>query len=284
MKANNKANQDEAAKAINEDDDDEALWMDQYSNSHHQLGDGGTFYFVKLPHKDGGENNVGNPLAKDFLDKLKDGILATASASGMAGRVLVSAKSVSYWKSSRDRIGTQLVVDDGGGRNVILPMIVPAGTLTRRAVERTWLTASNAKEDRIGSELKTLVEEPPGHAIVGADVDSQELWIAAVLGDAHFSQEHGSTPLGWMTLQGNKADGTDMHSATAKTVGVSRDNAKVLNYGRIYGAGLKFAKQLLQGSVQQSCLSSQFAFQCCNLPQLLKSVPFHLNLHFNLQF
>ena len=49
-----------------------------------------------------------------------------------------------------------------------------------------------------------------------------------------------------MTLQGSKSQGTDMHSVTAKTVGVSRDNAKVLNYGRIYGAGLKFAKQLLQ--------------------------------------
>ena len=45
------------------------------------------------------------------------------------------------------------------------------------------------------------MEAPPDHAIVGADVDSQELWIAAVLGDAHFSKEHGSTPLGWMTLQ-----------------------------------------------------------------------------------
>ena len=44
--------------------------------------------------------------------------------------------------------------DGGGGRNVILPMLVAAGTLTRRAVERTWLTASNAKQDRIGSELK----------------------------------------------------------------------------------------------------------------------------------
>ena len=46
-----------------------------------------------------------------------------------------------------------MVVDEGG-RNVILPMMVTAGTLTRRAVERTWLTASNAKADRIGSELK----------------------------------------------------------------------------------------------------------------------------------
>lgn len=36
-----------------------------------------------------------------------------------------------------------------------------------------------------------------------------------------------------------------MHSVTAKTVGVSRDNAKILNYGRIYGAGVSFAKDLL---------------------------------------
>ena len=26
--------------------------------------------FVKLPHKDGKDNNVGNPLSKDFLDKV----------------------------------------------------------------------------------------------------------------------------------------------------------------------------------------------------------------------
>ena len=43
-------------------------------------------------------------------------------------------------------------------------------------------------------------------------VESQELWIAAVIGDAHFTGHHGSTALGWMTLQGNKAQGTDMHS------------------------------------------------------------------------
>ena len=42
-----------------------------------------------------------------------------------------------------------------------------------------------------------------------------------------------------------------------------------------------------QGSVQQSRLSSQFAFQCRNLPQLSntqKYVQFHLNLHFKLKF
>ncbi len=177
---------------------------------------------------------------------MKGGVLFSHSGV-LANKVLQAGNAVSYWRSNRDRIMGQMVVSSADGRHrLILPQMVTAGTLTRRAVERTWLTASNAKKDRIGSELKTLVEAPPGHCLVGADVDSQELWIASVLGDAHFASEHGCTPLGWMTLQGNKTDATDLHSVTAKTVGVSRDHAKVLNYGRIYGAGLSFAKLLLQ--------------------------------------
>lgn len=80
---------------------------------------------------------------------------------------------------------------------------------------------------------------------MGADVDSQELWIAAVLGDAHFAGMHGCTAFGWMTLQGRKSRGTDLHSKTAATVGISREHAKIFNYGRIYGAGQPFAERLL---------------------------------------
>ena len=53
-----------------------------------------------------------------------------------------------------------------------------------------------------------------GYHIVGADVDSEELWLASVLGDAR-TGGHGSTPLGWMCLQGDKANATDLHSKTA---------------------------------------------------------------------
>lgn len=49
-----------------------------------------------------------------------------------------------------------------------------------------------------------------------------------------------------MTLQGNKSDGTDVHSSTAKTIGIGRDHAKVLNYGRFYGAGKPFIELLLR--------------------------------------
>jgi len=155
----------------------------------------------------------------------------------------------SYWISARDRVKNQFVVWDTSKKQqqqgIVLPCIQTMGTVTRRAVEATWLTASNAKATRIGSELKAMVKAPPGYSIVGADVDSEELWIASVIGDAQFG-EHGATALGWMTLQGTKADGTDLHSKTASILGLERDLAKVFNYGRIYGAGIKFASRLMQ--------------------------------------
>ena len=49
--------------------------------------------------------------------------------------------------------------------------------------------------DRVGSELKAMVQCPPGYHFVGADVDSQELWIAAIFGDAHFA---GKSLLVWL--------------------------------------------------------------------------------------
>ena len=103
---------------------------------------------------------------------------------------------MSYWRSSRDRIQDQVKVDfepdrlpatvsSSDGYGAILPSMAVAGTITRRAVERTWLTASNAKPDRIGSELKCYIRAPPGYHIVGADVDSQELWLAIQTSNAN---------------------------------------------------------------------------------------------------
>lgn len=58
-------------------------------------------------------------------------------------------------------------------------------------MSREGLTSLFLQPDRVGSELKAMVQAPPGYVLVGADVDSQELWIAAVLGDAHFAGMHG---------------------------------------------------------------------------------------------
>ncbi|KAJ3595799.1 hypothetical protein NHX12_002213 [Muraenolepis orangiensis] len=219
-------------------------------------------WFFKLPHKDGNDNNVGSPFSKDFLSKMEDGTLRAGRGGTNATRALEINKMISFWRNAHKRISSQKVIwlrkgelprtvsrhkdfDEEGQYGAILPQVVTAGTVTRRAVEPTWLTASNAQRGRVGSELKAMVQVPPGYHLVGADVDSQELWIAAVLGEAHFAGIHGCTAFGWMTLQGKKSQGTDLHSRTADTVGISREHAKVFNYGRIYGAGQPFAERLL---------------------------------------
>ncbi|KAH8274063.1 hypothetical protein KR044_009459 [Drosophila immigrans] len=218
-------------------------------------------FFLKLPHKNGPSFRVGNPLSKDFLNKFSEHALSSGDATCQAAaRVIEIARMMSYWRNNRDRILNQMVVwlqpeelpttlaahAQSTVYGAICPQVVVAGTLTRRAMESTWMTASNSRANRIGSELRAMVQAPPGYKLVGADVDSQELWIASVLGDAYAHGQHGATPLGWMTLSGSKSNGSDMHSTTAKVVGISRDHAKVINYARIYGAGQQFAETLLQ--------------------------------------
>ncbi|KAK6503053.1 DNA-directed DNA polymerase gamma mip1 [Arthrobotrys musiformis] len=236
--------------------------------------------YYKLPHNGGKDARCVNPLAKSYQRYFEDGVLT--SEFPQAKEALDMNAACSYWISARERIKSQFVVwenkdlgremgfdspeaprtslvahavnlsaDPASEQNndkdlgLILPQIVTMGTITRRAIENTWLTASNAKKNRVGSELKAMIQAPPGYCFVGADVDSEELWIASLIGDAEFKM-HGGNAIGFMTLEGSKAAGTDMHSRTASVLGISRNNAKVFNYGRIYGAGLKFAASLLR--------------------------------------
>ncbi|KAK7056846.1 DNA-directed DNA polymerase gamma mip1 [Paramarasmius palmivorus] len=247
------------------------------------LRDGYVFY--KLPHKDGDKANVGSPLTKGFLRFAVDGVMTSSAGDELKELVDIGVKcsywisardrilnqkvewatiAKSYdWdmgfpkdiQTSPSAPGEHTTDQANSDPNIaepttekkwgiILPQVITMGTVTRRAIERTWLTASNAKKNRVGSELKAMVRAPPGYAIVGADVDSEELWISSCMGDAQFGM-HGATAIGWMTLEGTKSAGTDLHSKTASILGISRDQAKVFNYSRIYGAGMRHAVLLL---------------------------------------
>jgi len=204
--------------------------------------------FQRIPHPGGRDENVGSLLTKNFLKFFESGEMSTDHP--LIKKVLDINAKFSFWIGYRERVREQFVLkldskDSDTGTAVILPAVQPMGTVTRRAVEKTWMTASNAKEKLVGSELKAQVRAPPGWKFVGADVDSQELWIGSLMGDAQFGRA-GSTAIGWMTLQGSKSDGSDLHSRTASILGMTRDHAKIFNYGRIYGAGVKYAAQLLQ--------------------------------------
>lgn len=236
--------------------------------------------YFKIPHKDGPTARCANPLAKGYLQYFEKGKLT--SEYPYAKEALEMNASCSYWISARDRIMSQMVVynndssptkglksrSSGGKVGFIIPQLIPMGTITRRAVENTWLTASNAKANRVGSELKSMIRAPEGYCFVGADVDSQELWIASLIGDATFKL-HGGNAVGFMTLEGTKAAGTDLHSRTANILGISRNDAKVFNYGRIYGAGLKFAATLLR-QFNPSLSDSQTSETANNLYQTTK--------------
>ena len=144
--------------------------------------------FRRLTHHNGIDFNVGSPLAKDFLQYFESGVLKTSF--GSASDVIKHSKMVTYWHNNKDRVESQLVghlenknLPDTMVKHpecspelrlgAILPRLTAMGTVTRRAVEATWMTASNAKPDRIGSELKAMIQAPPGFNFVGADVDSQ---------------------------------------------------------------------------------------------------------------
>ncbi|KAJ3077457.1 DNA-directed DNA polymerase gamma mip1 [Quaeritorhiza haematococci] len=213
-------------------------------------------FYYRIPHAKGDKSNCGNPLGKTYIPFFEDGTLAAQFVK--ARDILVKTAECSYWIQSRQRILNQLVVMESQGMadfggieapegkevGVILPQSVVMGTVTRRAVEATWMTAANAKKNAIGSELKAKIQAPVGWTFVGADVDSQELWIASLLADSQL-RIHGGTPIGFMTLQGSKVKGTDLHAKTGSILGITRDQAKQFNYARIYGAGPKFAKQTL---------------------------------------
>ena len=82
---------------------------------------------------------------------------------------------------------------------ILIIFFTSFGSGSYKYLER-YLRLCLFQEDRVGSELKAMVRAPPGYCLVGADVDSQELWIAAILGDAHFAGIHGQ----FLQLQATK--------------------------------------------------------------------------------
>lgn len=187
-----------------------------------------------LPHPEKQGKKVTSLFVKGMETAVEQGVL---DAPGGLKDLLQSLMSTINWKSLRDRVKA-MKVENLEGFPVCLPRMNVTGTVTRRCADNMWQIASNPKPKRIGTELKSLVEAPDGYTFVGADVSSQELWIAASLGDAQLGY-CGSTALGLMTLIGVKADKTDPHSVVAAKVGISRDLAKNILYGLVYGLGLK---------------------------------------------
>ena len=77
-----------------------------------------------------------------------------------------------------------------------------------------------------------VVAAPPGRALVGCDLDNVELRVLAAY-----------APGG--KLAESFAGGADLHARTAERFGITRELAKTLNFGCLYGAGAPRVGQIL---------------------------------------
>ncbi|WP_413259858.1 DNA polymerase [Floridanema fluviatile] len=190
--------------------------------------------FGCLPHPEKRGQKVTDIFAKGFIHAVEEDVL---TAPGGLQELLRSVMSTINWVSLRKRVAA-IHTEQVEGYPVVLPQLVVTGTITGRCADNLWQVAANPKKARIGTELKSMVSPMKGYTFVGADVDSQELWIASLLGDS-ISGFCGSTALGLAVTIGLKEQGSDVHSLQATKAGIKRDLAKNMVYGMVYGLGLK---------------------------------------------
>jgi DNA polymerase-1 len=120
-----------------------------------------------------------------------------------------------WWEKSRS---------DG----MLHPTFKPWGTITGR------LSCENPNMQQVprDSYLKELFYAPDGHTLTEFDFDQIEFRLAVA-----YSKDS--------QLIGELLSGEDVHSVVAKQLGISRQNAKTVNYAMLYGAGIaRMASQL----------------------------------------
>ncbi|CAI5441012.1 unnamed protein product [Caenorhabditis angaria] len=228
----------------------------------------GAIKFYQLDHPNGA-GNVGDPLTKHFQKDLKERVLRpTRFVEIFEKTVLDSIQTTQFWTSYSERYRDEVAIyyeqnqEDAKKLGAIAAAVVPAGTVSRRSVHKLWVTLTNQSGGHvIGTGIKAMVQASNGARLVGADVDSQEQWLAALYGDASAEKRldlanrvAGKTAFSNMMLAGSKSDNTDLHSVVANQLKISRNHAKTLNYARLYGSGESHAaKHLMRiGGMKQA--------------------------------
>lgn len=196
----------------------------------------------KIPHKKGGDANVGGLLSKDFIHYFNNGTLTARNPRAL--ELMNASASIAYWTSVRSRITDVLTwkVPNPLNNNELTLMtsgqVVPANTVSGRTGQRLLNTVPSIKKDKIGTELKTMFTAPMNWKIVGADIDGEEQQIFAMFADSKIGVS-GSSPVGSVVLTGSKENKDDYHYLMANKAGIDRKTAKFVNYGINYGAGIK---------------------------------------------
>lgn len=203
---------------------------------------------IRLPHKMGQDNNVGNPLSDIYRSYIEEGTLSSAIPGFNLKEFHTLYFETTYWLGNRDRIKEVYVSKN----HIHIPSIVPHRTVTRRSGDRLWLTVPDLKEGKIGTAIKSQIRIPEDlpYWLVGADFSTQELNIASLFSDWVTNQELASNDFSFMNFAGSKENKSDMHSVLASKFGIDRGSvAKPMNFAGLYNCGAgRYATILKQGT------------------------------------
>jgi len=119
----------------------------------------------------------------------------------------------------------------------IYPSFNQAGTISGRFSSSSPNFQNLPLEDKLG--IRKCIVADTGCVLIGADYSQIELRLAA-----HFSKDED------MIKAFN--DKKDIHAITSKSVGCSRKQAKVINFGILYGMGAKSLAKKLKSSPEQA--------------------------------
>lgn len=129
--------------------------------------------------------------------------------------------------------------------------ISPYGTFTSRLTSNIATVIPNKfknPETKLFSDFffQFQFAEDSDYVMLELDYTAQELYISALLGQSVSGLPFGEDPFLKAMLIGNKADGTDVYSQVAASIGLKRNYAKGATLATIYGCGLKtFTNSLL---------------------------------------
>jgi len=124
---------------------------------------------------------------------------------------------------------------DGSGK--IHPHFHQVGTTSGRFSSSEPNFQNIPAKDEFG--IRDSIEAPEGYTFVGADYSQMELRLAA-----HFSNDKRMCNL--------FNNDYDIHAETANKVGCERRQAKVLNFGLLYGMGIRTLAKTLECSAQEA--------------------------------
>ena len=175
---------------------------------------------------------VHSMLMKGFKDDARLG-----AVDGTSEAVLRRYHSMLNWTSLRKRIASFQSFDVEG-----YPAFkdkIRVGTVTRRLTSSvTQVLPKMDKVGCVGANVRALLKAPEGTKFVEADFDSQELLLAAELGDSEMGYR-GASPFSVSCHIGQKETRTTPHYLLADSAQIDYTLAKNIGYAVIYGQSVK---------------------------------------------